>query len=113
MPAEKPNYEWAHVDGGARTRNNSPHNLLMLCLDCHTTQGSNELQLKDLKSAARRRFKLIHEKVAQVLFDGIVPGSRIAIVDAHDAWDHASLLVNELVGEHGTFVVDLPEGCER
>lgn len=45
----KPNYEIAHIEAWSEKHCHHPHNVLYLCLDCHTTHGNNKKLLKALK----------------------------------------------------------------
>lgn len=55
----KPNYELAHVRSWPDSRCNSPHNLLRLCLDCHSSYGNDTKLLRGVKEECLRRIQLV------------------------------------------------------
>lgn len=52
----KPNYEYAHIKPWAKFFCHHPHNVLRLCLDCHTTHGKDVKLLKAVKEQKISKF---------------------------------------------------------
>ena len=73
----KPNYQYAHVRRWSSTRCNSPHNLLLLCLDCHKTDGDDEKLLRGVKEEHIRRQQLVDTSALYVCQPDIAPGDAV------------------------------------
>ncbi|HEY9832713.1 MAG TPA: HNH endonuclease signature motif containing protein, partial [Stenomitos sp.] len=56
---QQPHYEYAHIQPWAKSRCHSPHNILYLCLNCHTSHGNDIKLLSGLKEEKLRRIRLL------------------------------------------------------
>jgi hypothetical protein len=56
---QQPHYEYAHIQPWATSRCHSPHNILYLCLNCHTSHGNDIKLLRGLKEEKLRRIRLL------------------------------------------------------
>lgn len=77
----KPNYQFAHITPWARTRSNSPHNLLRLCLDCHTSHGNDTKLLRAVKEELIRETRLTGQSPIYDCTDDIGTGEAVFVVD--------------------------------
>lgn len=85
----KPNYDFAHIEPWAKSRSNSPHNLVHLCLDCHRTRGADIKLLRSLKEELLRRSSLLGDSILYSCPKELAPGDLVyalnGIVEAADA----------------------------
>ena len=77
----KPNYEIAHISPWAKTRCNSPHNLLRLCLDCHTSHGNDTKLLRAVKEELIRETQLTGQSPIYDCADDIGTGEAVFVLD--------------------------------
>ncbi len=77
----KPNYEIAHISPWAKTRRNSPHNLLRLCLDCHTSHGNDTKLLRAVKEELIRETQLTGQSPIYDCANDISAGEAVFVVD--------------------------------
>lgn len=78
---QKPNYENAHIDGWAKSRSNHPHNILRLCLDCHTSHGKDVKLLRAVKEECLRRIQLIDLGLVYGCSKDISPGEAVYVLN--------------------------------
>lgn len=89
----KPHYELAHISPWAKTRCNSPHNLLRLCLECHRSHGNDTKLLRAVKEELIRETQLTEQSPIYDCTDDIETGEAVFVLDGivyrADANDHA------------------------
>lgn len=78
---QKPNYEFAHIQPWAKTRCHSPHNLLRLCLDCHTSHGNNVKLLRGVKEEALRRTQFLGQTPIYDCEPGLKSGEAVYVLN--------------------------------
>ncbi len=95
---KKENYEWAHIRSWPISRCNSPHNLLRLCLDCHTSYGNDEKLLRSVKEECLRRNQLIDLSLLYDCDADITPGEAVYVLNGRVHRAHAGATRDELAG---------------
>jgi hypothetical protein len=102
----KPNYEIAHITSWRKTRCNSPHNLLRLCLDCHTSHGNDAKLLRGVKEELLRRSQFLGQVPIYDCTADIATGEAVYVLDgvvyradASDADKLATGLVRTKIGQ--------------
>lgn len=78
---QKPNYEYAHIQPWSKLRCHSPHNILHLCLDCHTSYGNDIKLLKGLKEELLRRLRLLDSDFIYNCAEDTIPGEAIYVLN--------------------------------
>jgi hypothetical protein len=78
---QKPNYEYAHIQPWSKLRCHSPHNILHLCLDCHTSYGNDIKLLKGLKEEVLRRLRLLDSDFIYDCTEDIFPGTAVYVLN--------------------------------
>ena len=79
----KPNYEYAHIQPWSKSRCHSPHNILYLCLDCHTSHGNNIKLLKGLKEECLRRINLLDSDFIYDCDEDLISGEAVYVLDGN------------------------------
>ena len=77
----KPNYELAHIVPWSKTRCNSPHNLLRLCLDCHRSHGNDIKLLRGIKEELLRRIQVLGQVPINDCPDDISTGVAVYVLN--------------------------------
>ncbi len=80
---QRPNYQFAHIRPWAKTRCHSPHNLLRLCLDCHTSHGNNGKLLRGVKEEALRRTQLLGQTPTYDCDPDLKSGEAVYVLNSH------------------------------
>ena len=79
----KPNYEYAHIRPWPKSRCNSPHNILRLCLDCHRSYGNDGKLLRGVKEECLRRIQLVDLSLIYECETDIAPGEAAYVLEGH------------------------------
>lgn len=79
----KPNYDYAHIKAWSKSRNNSPHNLLYLCIDCHRSHGNDEKLLRGVKEELLKRIQLLDLSLLYECSEDITQGEAVYVLNGN------------------------------